>query len=71
MVPGSFQSFGPHYSPSVPASPGGPPPPVPLQQSQSHQQQTIVITENPNMRKMRSVSTENTMPEGEVTFDYR
>jgi len=67
MVPGSFASFSPHYSPScsVPMPmPSSVPPPVPLQQSQqTHQQQQIVITENPNMRKIRSASTENTMPE--------
>ncbi len=63
----AFPGFGPMYPPSGQLGP--PPSPQshssqPPQHSQSAQQQTIVITENPNIRKIRSASTENTMPEG-------
>lgn len=62
---GGFPGFGPMYPPTGQLGP----PPSPQQHSQnqhsqSAQQQTIVITENPNIRKIRSASTENTMPEG-------
>ncbi|XP_035708801.1 zinc finger protein chinmo isoform X2 [Folsomia candida] len=62
---GGFPGFGPSMYP--PTGQLGPPPSPQshsqTQHSQSAQQQTIVITENPNIRKIRSASTENTMPE--------
>jgi len=56
-----FPAFSPIYPPSSnqqqPMNP-------PVTHAQPPQQQTLVIAENPNLRKLRSVSTENTMPEG-------